>query len=36
VAVLRRWRRARSLLWVSVVAVLLIDGGIAQAEPAAT
>jgi soluble lytic murein transglycosylase-like protein len=35
VAVPRRWRSARSLLWVSVAAVLLIDGGIAHAEPVA-
>jgi hypothetical protein len=36
VAMARRWRRARSLLCVSVAAVLLIDGGIAHAEPVAT
>jgi soluble lytic murein transglycosylase-like protein len=32
----RRRRRLRSFLWVSVAAVLLIDGGIAGAEPVAT
>lgn len=32
----RRWRRSRSLLWVSVASVLLFDGGIAHAEPVAT
>ena len=32
----RRWCRSRSLVWVSVAAVLLIDGGIAGAEPVAT
>jgi hypothetical protein len=31
----RRWRRSRSLLWVSVASVLLFDGGIAHAEPVA-
>ncbi len=36
VAMPQRWRRSRSLLWVSVAAVLLIDGGIAGAEPVAT
>lgn len=32
----RRWRRSRSLLWVSVASALLFDGGIAHAEPVAT
>ena len=32
----RRRRHLRSFLWVSVAAVLLIDGGIAGAEPVAT
>ncbi len=32
----RRWRRSRSLLWVSVASVLLFDGGIAHAEPVGT
>ena len=33
---LRRWRGTRSLLWVSVAAVVLIGGGIAHTEPVAT
>ena len=32
----RRWRRSRSLLWVSVAAVLLAVDGVAHAEPVAT
>jgi soluble lytic murein transglycosylase-like protein len=32
----RRWRRSRSLLWVSVASVLQFDGGITHAEPVAT
>jgi soluble lytic murein transglycosylase-like protein len=36
VAMPQCWRRARSLLWVSVAAVLLIERGIAHAEPVAT
>ena len=32
----RRWRRSRTLLWVSVAAVLLAVDGVADAEPVAT